>query len=99
MTTTKPIELQNAITAAEQAWNRYDASIEANAPKEERQQLWNVVNWLEERKGQMYTAWQLAGGTSDIDCVTFQDRRPANVIDIDDWQAETSATRDMDYPR
>ena len=26
---------------------------------------------MEERKGQMYTAWQNAGGTSDIECVTF----------------------------
>lgn len=97
--TTKPIELTNAIIAAEQAWNMYDKAIEANASKEEREELWSVVNWLEERKGQMYTAWQLAGGTSDIDCVTFQDRRPANVIDLDDWQNETISTREMDYPR
>ena len=78
----KPIELQNAIEAAETAWNMYDAAIDAGASKEERQERWNVVNWLEERKGQQYAAWQNAGGTSDIDCVTFNEEA-AELFDTD----------------
>ena len=63
----KPIELQNAIAASDLAWKKYDDAVEAGADKEIRQQLWNVVNWMEQRQGDMYKAWQKLGGTSDIE--------------------------------
>jgi hypothetical protein len=63
-----PLELANARKATTTAWDNYDKAIEdQNTTKAERNEMLNVVGWMEERQAAIYAAWQRKGGTSDIE--------------------------------
>lgn len=92
---TIPTELANARIASNTAWDKYDAAIGTPFQAE----LWKVVNWLEERAASLYNEWQKQGGTSDIEVLSFAtDPRNEAQRDLDEWQDETTATREADYP-
>ena len=108
-----PTELAYARTAANIAWDKYDAALGTPFQAE----LWKVVNWLEARASRIYRDWQAVGGTSDNDEITaaeiandnnwrgmfetrpaMTDQRTPAEIALDIFQSETEATRNMDYP-
>lgn len=70
MTPKRPIELVNASVACADAWLKRDAMIDSG-------DLVGVVAMntaceiLEERFSSLYQQWQILGGTSNIDTVTF----------------------------
>ena len=68
----KPIELQQAITAKETAWDKYIDAINANVDTATRKQYLEVVNITEERERMMYSEWQKIGGTSNISTIALQ---------------------------
>ena len=99
----KPIELQQAITAKETAWDKYIDAINANVDTATRKQYLEVVNITEERERMMYSEWQKIGGTSNIQTIALHnvditDHVQADVADIIRWQDETEATRKTDRP-
>lgn len=77
MTPRQPAELSQASININEAWNRYDAFVEAG-DKVGAKCAWEAFEVMEERYNSMYQQWQILGGTSDIDSLTF----PAPFVDI-----------------
>ena len=95
MTPTRPIELAKASLACGRAWARRDKFIEKN-------DIIGVIAMdtacalLQERYNLIYREWQAIGGTSNIDSIALFDPRTPEQRDLDEWQAEVSATRESD---
>lgn len=65
----KPIELQQAISACDEAWKLYDYAID-NESKEMISERFKVCRMLEARKSELYAQWQAVGGTSEVETLT-----------------------------
>ena len=92
-----PMELATARQQREDAWKKYNDLIDAGKT-ETANNFFTMVQMFEQTAARLYVEWMVAGGTSDIDSLTFPDRIPADVRDIVRWQDETETTRRSDYP-
>ena len=78
---TKPIELQNALTARLVAWQMYDAALEAGKPNDYIAEVVKIVDVCDERVAQLYKEWQSVGGTSDIESLALHPVTEAQQIE------------------
>lgn len=88
MTPKRPTELVTASQACLEAWDKRDQFIEAG-DKVGVQIMDEVTAILGESYNVIYQQWQIIGGTSDIDSLTF----PAQYVDILEEQARDNDTR------
>ena len=105
MTPQRPTEVVNASMAISQAWDKYDAFVEAG-DKVGAKAAWAALEILEDVYNSQYQQWQILGGTSDIKSIALAgvventtDPRTAEQIEDDYFFCEVQATRDSDYPR
>lgn len=88
MTPKRPTEVSQASMDISQAWDRYDAFVDAG-DKVGAKCAWDALEMMEERYNALYQEWQILGGTSNIDSLTF----PAQYVDILEEQARDNDTR------
>jgi hypothetical protein len=88
MTPKRPTEVSQASIDISEAWNRYDAFVEA-CDKVGAKCAWDALEMIEERYNTLYQEWQILGGTSNIDSLTF----PAPYVDILHAEAMDNDTR------
>lgn len=74
-----PLELAQARKQREDAWRKYNDLIDAGKT-ETANNFFPMVQMFEQTASRLYVEWMVAGGTSDIDSLTFPDRIPADVM-------------------
>lgn len=86
----RPTELVNASIAVSEAWDKYDAFVEAG-DKDGAKACWVALGILEEVYNSRYQQWQILGGTSNIDSLAY----PAPLVDFDTaHDIDTKATQE-----
>jgi len=102
MTPQRPTEVVNASMAISQAWDKYDAFVEAG-DKVGAKAAWAALEILEDMYNSQYQQWQILGGTSDIESIALagvvENTTPRHDADWEQHCNETLSTRNSDYPR
>ena len=82
-----PIELAQARKQREDAWRKYNDLVDAGK-QELANEFFPMVVSFEDRASRLYVEWMVAGGTSDIDSLTFHSPMTGEQADIARWQNE-----------